>query len=501
MVVQAAIVHVDGSARGQHVVRHAHLAVAEARRVLKNAYAATDEVVVVRPRQAIHHLLVRDARRDNAHVNATTRGKPQGMLHLVGNDEVRGDKPGIVLRIFGNRDIDVLSHGVVVHRVVGVGLHKALGVRVGQDLRQVPPEHGVVHVTLSRCVPHLKESRGQVLHSRSHQLDAGILPMPVGVCEVEVLVGDVVAASKANMAVDHGNLAVVAVVKEEVEARHEGVEHLGLDALGLEALHEVGVDEADGAHVVIEDAHLDARADALLQNVLDGPPALGILDGVVLHKDEVLGAAQLLLLRLDTLGGVIVVGDGRVVIQRVRGGLAQVAGDVCRAVIHLVKAREGCRSVRQQGEELRVNLLKALAHPKRAAVQARKQIEARAKDGQRHDGDDPGHLHGRRRAVVIYVEDEHRAQQAHTNGKPLSLLGKPEVDEHDDCQLQHNCYASKNETLDAVLDVRFLLKRGVLVHEYLPAQHDARIACNARQVMNYRAPSPVGGVVLVGNRE
>ena len=282
----------------------------------------------------------------------------------------------------------------VVHGAVGVGLHKALGPLVCRHGGQVAlvGRSRVVHVALNRGVPHLQERGRQALHGRTLQAHARVLPMAKGVRDVEVLVGDVVAAREAHAAVDDRDLAVVAVVEKQVEARGKGVEHLCLDALGLQALDEVGVDEADGAHVVVKDTHLNARAHALLQDALDGAPAFGVLDGVVLHEDAALRAKQLLLLCLDALGRVVVVGDGRVVVQGVERHVVQVAGDVGRAAVDQGQARLGRGVVGQKRHEALVDLLVALAHLERVRVQANEQVQRHTHDGQRHDEDDPGHL-------------------------------------------------------------------------------------------------------------
>ena len=77
-----------------------------------------------------------------------------------------------------------------------------------------------------------------------------------------------------SITIDDGNLAVLAVVEERVEARRKGVEYLRPDPLRLETIHEVGVHKSDGAHVIVENTDFHTGFCPLRQDVPDRMPAL-----------------------------------------------------------------------------------------------------------------------------------------------------------------------------------------------------------------------------------
>ena len=124
----------------------------------------------------------------------------------------------------------------------------------------------------------------------------------------------------------------------------------------------------------------------------------------------------------------------------------------------------GLSAIGQQGKELLVDLLVALPHHAWSPVQTDKQVEGRAKDRRRHDEDDPGHLGSSGPIAVVDEQHQQGCQQAHADGKPLSLRSEVELNDKDDCHLQENCYTGKNQTLDAILDFRLILNRSVIVH-------------------------------------
>ena len=116
-----------------------------------------------------------------------------------------------------------------------------------------------------------------------------------------IAVGDVHSAQKTRMAVDHRDLAVVAVVDFAREARklhvQEGV-HLGA---GRAQRGEEGAFDAAAAHVVVEQAHLHAAQGPDDERIAQPAARRVVGDDVVLQVDVVLGPADRLEQRLHLL--------------------------------------------------------------------------------------------------------------------------------------------------------------------------------------------------------
>lgn len=87
--IEAAEIHVDGSDNGDVVVRDNHLFVQKARRVFVNLDARLDELGIKRAGHSVDELFVRNARRQNAHIDAGFGGVAQRGCHLVVQAEIR----------------------------------------------------------------------------------------------------------------------------------------------------------------------------------------------------------------------------------------------------------------------------------------------------------------------------------------------------------------------------------------------------------------------------
>ena len=130
---------------------------------------------------------------------------------------------------------------------------------------------------------------------------------------------------------------MVAVVQEEVQANLERIEDTAPDAFGLHELDEVGIDEADASHIVVEDTDFDACLYAVFQDLLDGLPALSVLDRMVFHEDELLGFAELLFLSFYAFGRIVVVFDQNVFICRESCAVLEIFCDIRGTLIGLAK--------------------------------------------------------------------------------------------------------------------------------------------------------------------
>ena len=70
MMIQAAVIKINRSARRQAIVCHAHFGVAKTRRPFKNAHAVFCKHVVKRTRHAVNRLFIRNPRRNDSDVDA-----------------------------------------------------------------------------------------------------------------------------------------------------------------------------------------------------------------------------------------------------------------------------------------------------------------------------------------------------------------------------------------------------------------------------------------------
>ena len=180
--------------------------------------------------------------------------------------------------------------------------------RVGDKFRIV-----VLFVPLER--PNLQEHGGKVLHRPPANHDAGILPMPVGVCNVDVFVREVDAAREGGQPVDDHDFAVGAVVLRHVEHGAEAVEAQAFDAQLFHLLIVVGGYFEHGADVVVGEAHVHPFGDLLFQNFEYVSPKFALGDDKVFEKDKLFRLFQLLqkplrvrfaageILRLVAVGG------------------------------------------------------------------------------------------------------------------------------------------------------------------------------------------------------
>ena len=136
---------------------------------------------------------------------------------------------------------------------------------------------------------------------------------------MEIFIGQVITACKPDLAVYDGDLAVVAVIEEKIEAGSKGIEDTALEAEGLHLLYEIRVDKADAAHIIIEDAHFHAGLCALDENLLDLVPALCVLDRMVFHENKAFCFCQFLQLGIQSLQSIVVIGDLSIFIDRITG--------------------------------------------------------------------------------------------------------------------------------------------------------------------------------------
>lgn len=120
---------------------------------------------------------------------------------------------------------------------------------------------------------------------------AGVFPLTVRMREVEILIFEIIPAGIADFAVNHRNLAMVAIVHEHVEP-WQRIKNATLDSDCFEFFGKRHVDEHNRSHIVIKNANLNACLDTFFQNRLDLLPGFLVLDCVYSMKMKSLASAR-----------------------------------------------------------------------------------------------------------------------------------------------------------------------------------------------------------------
>ena len=286
--------------------------------------------------------------------------------------------------------------------------HFALSVqKIGRVAdRQILHKICIVPVHGGHGVPHLQEHHGQALYGVPFQADAGIFPESEGLRHMEIFVGEIISPCVTYPAVDDRDLAVVAVVEEQVQAGQEGIEHTALDPIAFRTFDKVHIDKAQAPHIIIKDPDLDPGFSPLCQNVPDRVPALRVLDGMVLHENEFLRFGQILFLGFDSLQGIVIILDPGILIDRKSGMAADIFYDSAQVRVPCPRVPGFFLSRRQDGEQDLVYVLEPPAHFITGPVQADEQVEQRPEDRQRHDHEHP--CHADRRCFIARVNGKHQ---------------------------------------------------------------------------------------------
>ena len=106
---------------------------------------------------------------------------------------------------------------------------------------------------------------------------------------VDIFIGKVDAAGKADVTVDDTDLAVVTGVKMAGQDWNEGVKNLALDTLFPQGLFISGRQGQDAAHIVIDDTDIHALLRLFLQHIQNGVPHGAFLNDEIFHEDITLG--------------------------------------------------------------------------------------------------------------------------------------------------------------------------------------------------------------------
>jgi len=432
--VQAAEIHVDGADDGVRLVGQADLRVDEAGAVLEDAHARLGQHLVVRARDRVDVPLVRDPRRDDAHVDAGLGGDAEGGGHLLVEDEVGRHDPDRVARgldeLLKDRRADIL----IVERAVRERLQIAVTARQLDGIKR--PE-GVDRLLEPRdIVPHGQEHdrhrpRGLAAHE-----NAAVLPVAVGRGDVDVFVGQGDAAREGGSAVDDHELAVIPVVEPRGQDRNIGIENMGLDADGAELFAVVARQARDAAEVVVQNAHVEAGRRLAPQHVEDGRPHLALVDDEKLEEDVVLGLLQLLEHALEARLSAGIVGGFGVVVNGEAGALQKIARVVVGRPGLLLQLGEHGLVLMEIAHGDGVDFFHLAVFMAGGLVAAEEQIDGQPRDGEGQDQHDPRDLV----RGVVPVRDDHDDGDPGKSGErdvdPLPVVPQPQHPGQQETDLQ-----------------------------------------------------------------
>ena len=386
----------------------------EARRPLEDADTIPHEAVIEGAGHTVDHPLIRDARRDDPYIHTSLRRETERVRHLIRDDQVRCDEVAVLLCLVRHTDVDILPDLLVIHRTVGIRLDEARrllrGIMIAlQETKRIR----VVPVRRADSIPHLEEGEGHALHRRSLDADTAVLPLPVWVCHIEILIGEIIATGEADTVIDDRDFPVITIIQKEVCAWCERIKYTAVNPESLHLLHEIRRDEAYGAHIIIEHTHMDAGLHTLDEHLLDTPPGLLIFDGMVLHEDELLRLPKVAKLRFQALRGILVILDIRVPVNRVGGIILKILCDGGRCRIFLFQCFQirRIRRILQRREQHMIDLLVTLPHLPCRHIETDEEVQDDTEHRKRHDEDDPRHLH--RARLMLPVDDEHHDQCDH----------------------------------------------------------------------------------------
>ena len=190
-------------------------------------------------------------------------------------------------------DIHVLAHTARIDgsRTASVRLYKALPFKLFVCFGNVGRK--VLRLVLGGEIVQLQKHEQQSPDPLALQTDSGVLPMSERSIDIDIFVGKVDAARIAHLAVDDGDLAVIAVIMDVGEHGNKGGKLMALDA---EFLQFCGIERIDAAHaadIIVHEAHFNALFCLTREHPKDLVPELPFLNDEVLHENVFLGALQI----------------------------------------------------------------------------------------------------------------------------------------------------------------------------------------------------------------
>ena len=251
MMVQAAVIQIDGAHYRLPVIAEKHLGMDKSWGVFIDLYTRFYQLGIVAFCQREGNLLIWDVGKDQPHVNATLGGKFQGSQQFTVQNEVRGHDVHRVLCLVEHIQIHHFAHIFPAQGGIAKGNHVAGGIggfcriRGRGQLRLLLPD-----------VPKLQEQGGKAACRCAFYHDTAILPMTENLLGIDVAVLQVYTAGKGNAPVNDHDLAVVPVV---VMGGNEGEyrrKYPAVDTQLFQLLGVVGGQVGKRIHAVVQHPHI-----------------------------------------------------------------------------------------------------------------------------------------------------------------------------------------------------------------------------------------------------
>ncbi len=474
VMVETAVVQIDGAARSDAVITDAALGVTKARRKLVNPYSLADQLCVIGSGELIRYFLVRNSRCNDPDIHAALCSKRNRPAHFICQNEVGRHKVQIIRRSVGNGQIDILADLFLVQRRIRIGLHKACRIRqrfiqmplrilisrnvlLCQLLQKLPrmgsgafrlfgnfpdallllslfsdrkPRKKPVEflVILVRCVdgiPHFQKDRRKCTNGRPRHADPRILPLAVGLCDAKVLIRQIVAARIGHLAVDHRDLPVISVVHEHAKARQHRVENPGLDAVRLHPFAEPSVYKADAPDIVIEQADLHALGGLFLQHLMDSAEGLFILNGKIFHENKGFCLPKVGQLGLQCLRCILVIKAALIPAQRKMSLAPQI---LCHAAGSRILAPQLLLHtvlLQQKPRQKPLNPRKAHLHRMRRQLAGHEKPQDNSQERCRRNQHNPWQLHRCRCMIAVYSQSDHDCRNLYPDVNPHGIGRQP----------------------------------------------------------------------------
>ena len=404
MQIEAAEIHVHAAHHAEHVVADIAFCMDKTGLIFINFHACAQKGRIIGTGQPENGRLVRDPRRDDAHVHAPLRRLAEGVSHHVVHDQIGGENIDIIPGLMKDIQIYVFRDRFIIQRRIGVGLHQP-GSAEGLRMPHMGAEAADIRILLPEGVPHFQEHHGKAPDSLPLQPDSRILPVAEADDLIDIFIRQIDPAGIARMAVDHQDLPVVPVVHDQRKDRHHRVEGHAFDA----RLFQPGVisrgKPGDAAHVVVDHADLHALSGLLLQHLQDAFPHLSFRNDEVFQKNEMPRAFQILHHVREHFLARGIISDLRIRIGGQVAHLSHIAEGFRRAGAFLLQPGRKLADpllLFQAGPVLLMLGVQPVAQLSRGLLVSGKQIKQAAEQRQRHDEHDPADLIG---GVVVLSDN------------------------------------------------------------------------------------------------
>ena len=322
---------------------------------------------------------------------------------------------------------------------------------------------------------------GKAVYPLAGEPEAGVLPVAVGVLQVDIPIRQVDAAAVRDLVIHDEHLAVVAVVGRSLQGE-EGIERHAGNALLCQLPGVAEVEGGDAAQIVVHHPHVHALPQLVLQHLHHGVPHLPRLDDEILDVDGALGAFHITQHIREHIVSQRIVPHRLGLAQGIPGFPLQPAD----GLLHALFPRKGRLAHRERmGITAALHTLQPLFQRLRRPLIAEKQVQQRAHQRHRQDDEQPQQLVG---ALVPLDDDEqhhkdrrHRQQrhdQRRIGGQPLHQQNVPQHlqghggddDQHTAHDLSHVNTPFLLRLLRGVLpradDLRHLLRRFLVAAQH-----------------------------------